>query len=185
MKPVASRATVVGSSAYDLERIGAIPEIPLEKPRHTPRGAVRPETETREQANQQLKQRARTRSRQGQYVSVFAVMGTVCVCALLFLVVCSYMQLSVLTAETAELETQLEKIKEDTSVLEAEYDSAFNLTEIEEYARNVLGMAEPAQGQTFYLQNSLEDKAVILDREGLKDYGVLSSITAFFNSIVE
>lgn len=187
------KATVVGSSAYDLERIGAIPEIPFDHPREFPkripdhrereRVNVRPETEER------VKERARTRSRekarQGQYISVFAVVGTMAVVVMVFLVILSYIQLAVTTDEISALESQLGELNEEQTTLKVEHDSTFNLREVEDYARNVIGMTEPAEGQIFYLESDIEDRAVILDQKAVKDFGILSAITSFFSSIVE
>lgn len=178
---VARRATVVGSSAYELERVGAIPEIPLERQRRIPRERVpvRPET------GERTRERAGAKAKQRQYVSVFAVVGTVCVCVMLLLVLISYIQLAVLTNETAGMEAQLSQLKEDASLMEVEYDRAFSLNDVEDYARNILGMTKPAQGQTYYIENSLKDEATILDQGALKDFGVLGSIASFFSSIME
>lgn len=182
---MASRATVVGSSAYELERIGAIPEIPFERPGHIPRERVPVRPETEERVNDRARERARTKARQGQYVSAFAVIGTICVCILLIFVLISYIQLSVINDKTADMETELSLVQEETELLEIKYEGAFNLNDVEDYARNILGMTDPAQGQTYYLENSLGDETRILNQGALKDYGILGPITSFFSSIVE
>ena len=182
---MASRATVVGSSAYELERIGAIPEIPFERPGHIPREHVPVRPEIEERVKDRAKARAMAKAKQGQYVSAFAVIGTVCVCILLVLVLISYIQLSVITDEMAGMENELSLVQEEAELLEIKYERAFNLNDVEDYARNVLGMTEPAKGQTYYLENSLGDEATVLDQGALKEYGILGSITSFFSSIVE
>lgn len=189
----ARRATVVGSSAYELERIGVIPEIPLERPRDLPRQRgyererehveVRPETEER------IRQRARSRAMQkaarSQYVSAFAVVGAIAAFVMVVFMLMIYVQLTVITGETTALETQLEELQLEQDSIAAKYNSTVNLGVIEDYARNVLGMTEPAEGQIFYLENKLEDEAVILNQDAVKDFGVLSVITSFFSSIME
>ena len=48
--------------------------------------------------------------------------------------------------------------------LQIAYESAFNLTEIEEYATAQLGMQKPTADQIYYIDTSSPDKAVIVQQ---------------------
>lgn len=121
----------------------------------------------------------------GQYVSVFAVVGAIAVVTMVVLMLMLYVQLAVITGETTALETQLETLQMEQDSISTQYNNSFNLGKIEDYARNILGMTEPAEGQVFYLESSLGDEAVILNGNATKDFGILSTITSFFSSIME
>lgn len=184
-----SATAASSSSAYELESIGAIPEIPLERPREIPRERYdgRRRVEVSEETEEKIKQRARARTvaKNRQYISVFAIVGSITAVVLIVLVIFSYIQLAVLTDETAKLETELQEVAETNESLSVEYDNEFNLTYLEDYAKNILGMAEPAEGQVYYLENGLKDEASVLDKSVIKDYGILSAITSFFSSLME
>jgi len=184
----ARSATLSGTSAYELEHVGAIPEIPLERPRRR----VYPETGKRVKVNPQTEERLREWARERsaartvtkQSVSPFAVVGFFCIGIMLVILLASYIQLTELSAESARLETELSELNDTAQKLNIAYTSAFNMAEIESYARNNLGMSEPSSSQIYYLESQSEDRSYILVTEGDgRDFGILTTIMDFFSSL--
>jgi len=188
----ANSISVAGtSSAYDLERIGAIPEIPLEIPKRRPERVrvktgepVRVSPETERRLRERARERAGAKTVNGQFVSPFAVVGFLCVGFMLILMLISYTQLAVATDQAAKLETELAALNETANQLEVDYESAFNIVEIENYARNILGMNVASSNQIRYLENVQEDRSYIfVQQEEHRDFGILTSISDFFSSL--
>ena len=63
-----------------------------------------------------------------------------------------------------ELQNQLGTLTDEGKKLEAEYKAAFNMTQVADYAQNVLGMVPAGEGNAEHLEIQGEDMAVILDK---------------------
>jgi len=128
----------------------------------------------------------RTRVQTNQAVSPFALIGSVCAAILLVFTLMAKIQLTTVTNETVTLENQLSDLKVAQNRLLINYEKAFNLTEIEEYATNNLGMQRPRDEQIYYLDSSVPDKAVVLTGENSKSgfverlFDAISSISEYF-----
>ena len=172
---------VVGSLAYDLEGTVAYPYPQQEKRREAERKVVIPALPV---VDEQVAARAKARTQQA--VSPVALIGFACAAVLLVFSLMAKIQLTAVTDEAVKLESQLSDLEMAQSRLLIEYESAFNLTEIEAYATSVLGMQRPREEQVIYLNSSIPDKAVILDGKadsyGLSDrlYDMLESIGEYF-----
>ena len=153
-------------------------------------GYVQPETleegsvktEPRRQSQVKLRQAAATRispARALLYTAGFAVAAV-----LLVLVLLEYVQLTALTDETGKLQGQLAELNAEEERLRIAYESEFNLTEIEDYARNTLGMTNADSSQIHYLDTDLQDKAVVLKETETED-SFWGSAKEFFSSILE
>lgn len=101
--------------------------------------------------------------RSRQTVSPAAIIGFACAAVLLVFTLMAKIQLTAVTDQSVELENTLAELKTEQARLQIEYESAFNLTEIEEYATRELGMQRPREDQIYYLQGSAPDKAVVLE----------------------
>ncbi len=128
-----------GNAAYEL---GFTPgqqntARPLERPQRLPESPVR-------------KQPAK-RVRAKVAVAPLALLGTVVVFALLFLVIFSYVSLYETQTDVAELENTLEVLNEQQAHLEAKYEAALDLEAVEQRARD-LGMKEPNPDQIVYVR---------------------------------
>ena len=112
---------------------------------------------------------ARTRTRkktEGRYkFMLLSIAGIVFVAAVVVFVLLAYVQFTEVSHETAQLQEQLESLKEDEARLLIAYESAFNLNEVEDYAIGVLGMVKPSANQEVFISTTVPDKAVILDTE--------------------
>ena len=150
---------VSGSLAYDFT---AQPELTREHewgwPGEDERKVVIPAAP---RVEEQAARRHMVRSRQS--VSPAAIVGFACAAVLLVFTLMAKIQLTAVTDQSVALENTLAELKTEQARLQIEYESAFNLTEIEEYAIRELGMQRPREDQTFYLQGSAPDKAVILE----------------------
>lgn len=126
----------------------------------------------------------RVRTKQG--LSPTAIIGSACAAALLVFTLMARIQLTEVTDTAAHLEQQLIELEVAQNRLLIDYERAFNLTEIEEYATRELGMQRPRDEQIHYLSSAVPDKAVILSGESEgRDFGdrlfdALSSIAEYF-----
>ena len=151
---------VDGSLARDLD--WAVRERELrhagEAPRH------QEQTLDREQPREQTQTRTRVRVRERQQVSVGAVAGFAAVLGMMVLVLLSYVQLTVLAADTVALKNQLNTLQTDHAALSAEYEQMFDLATVRE-AAEAAGMAKPSASQICYLDLSEGDSAVVYQTE--------------------
>lgn len=170
---------VVGSLAYDLERTAPYPE--RERYREPERKVVIPAPPV---ADEKVSANAKVRTQQA--VSPVALIGFACAAVLLVFTLMAKIQLTAVTDQAVKLESQLSELEMAQSRLLIEYESAFNLTEIEDFATSTLGMQRPREEQIIYLNSSAPNKAVILedseDSYGLSDrlYDMLKSIGEYF-----
>jgi len=185
----------MGSSAYDLDRWGALPEIEIaEEPRRRERpeeALPPPGEEVRRQGG--AKTRARTQAQpqaqvhavgRRQTVSTFGVFGCLVVGALLLLIVLSHMQLAVISSEMAQLEGRISTLREDGLYLQGVHENAFSAAAVERFAREELGMVEAVQGQMVFIGGVITgDVAEVLRMEEAVDYGLLDHVAGFVGTL--
>lgn len=166
-----SGRAVDGSLAHDLD--WAVRERELRHAGEAPR------YQEREQVREQPKVHAapKVRVRERQRVSVFSVLGFGAVLGMALLLVMSYIQLTVLAADTVELKNQLETLETENVALTAQYEQMFDLTTVRE-AAEAAGMTKPSASQICYLDISGGDNAVVYQKE---DPSVLTSILTSVN----
>lgn len=119
-----------------------------------------------------------------QAVSPVAIIGTIIVAALLIFSLLARVQLTRLSDECVSLESSLADLSEQNTKLLIAHESAFNMTEIEDYAENTLGMQKPRSDQIYYVSGSVQDRAVVLGGSG-EDVGFADRIGDFISSIAE
>lgn len=171
---------VDGSSAYDFNNPELYPrpeygrEPSITAPRPGTRDGVKRGT------------RARTAPRTKQSVAPTAVIGFLIASVLLVSVIMANAQLVQISAQSVKLEAQLEGYMIEQTKLKIAYESAFNLSEIEEYATTTLGMQKANADQIVYIDTSSPDKAVVVMETGgesivdkVADF--ISGIGALFN----
>ena len=129
---------------------------------------------------------AAARVRTNQAISPLAIIGYVCAAILVIFTLMAKVQLTEVTDASANLEQQLSDLDVAQNRLLIDYEKAFNMTEIEEYATSQLGMQRPRDEQVFYLDSTVPDKAVIIDEKetengfGDRILDALSSIAEYF-----
>ena len=163
-----------GSLAHDLD--WAVRERELrhagEAPRHQEREAVR--------QTPKVQEKPRVQVREKQHLSVVNLLGMGAVIAMAVLLLMSYIQLTVLAADTVELKTQLERLESENVRLTAQYEQMFDLATVKESAE-AAGMVKPSASQIGYIDLSEGDSAVVYQRENTS---VLSTaLTSLHHSV--
>ena len=146
------QGAVNGSLAYDYDKPALEPEYEYGRPLDIP---ARPRVKEEVVAGTQVL------TRQG--VSPFALLGFAIAAVLIVMTLIARVQFTQASAEAATLQSQLDQLTEQQSKLTIAYESALNLTDIENYAINTLGMQKPQADQIRYINSSAQDKAEVLD----------------------
>lgn len=126
----------------------------------------------------------RAKVRYEQAVSPVSIIGLACAAVLLVFTLMAKIQYTTVADQTVALESQLEELNVERTRLQIQYESVFNMTEIEEYATSVLGMQRPRDEQVYYINSSVPDKAVIIESTKEKE-GLLDRINDLLKSIGE
>ena len=169
---------VDGTLAYDFS---SPVYLPREEVYETP---AKPEPRQPLWAKEEMRERAQNVVRSKQGFSPLAVGGVMVVVVLIVLVLIAQTQLVNISQNSADLEAQITELKAERDKLTIEYESVFNLKDVEEYAVGVLGMQEPSDDQIFYLTGvSSADKAVIVTPAGADIFTLgLEDLMASFRS---
>jgi cell division protein FtsL len=165
---------VYGSLAYDFNNPNLYADLPIEEPVQAP-------------AAPKTKQNVRTAAKAAvnrQTIAPTAILGYACAAILLVMTLMARVQLVGVSDESVALTEQLNQLELEQSRLLIEYESAFNLTEIEDYATRELGMQKPTGDQVFYVDGSSPDKAVVVD-DDQSGTGIFSSLRDLLNGVVE
>ena len=116
-------------------------------------------------------------------VSVFAVFGTVFVGILMVIVVLAQIRYSEIADETARLNAQLGELQEQERRLGIMFENAIDMTEVERYARDTLGMSKPDADQVIVIRSRLVDTAEIIDNSG--ETGTSGGLGSFISSLLD
>ena len=178
---------VDGTLAYDFGSPRFFPQEEEELyERPQPRKTEREQEWVKENRREKVKASVLVRSRQG--FSPLALMGAACVVILLVMSLLAQIQLVNISSKAVAMERQIATLEAERDRLMVEYETVFNLKDVEEYAVGVLGMQEPRDDQVYYLSNvSSADKAVVITRTDGSDMlslcmeDILASIKAYFN----
>ncbi|MBR4303960.1 MAG: septum formation initiator family protein [Clostridia bacterium] len=111
-------------------------------------------------------------------------MIAMCVFAVLATVVFFNMQVAELTAQNGELKAQLSELKDQEQFLNAKKERMYNLSYVEEYAKNVLGMVKLDKADINYVELSGEEKVSAAAPEQ-NDSQLLAGISRTFNVVLE
>lgn len=169
------RATY-GSVAYDLNYLDN-PAVRTREPAAEPHRAPLTKERSRTQA------RARAQARQS--VSPLAVVGFVTAALLLILVMFSYIRLTEISDSVVKMQGQVTQLKSEEAALLAQYESAFDLSSIEQKATEA-GMSKPQSGQVFYVDLSEPDRAVTYNQnEKGEAENAIETVMKAFSTLVE
>jgi len=111
-------------------------------------------------------------NRQG--VSLFAIVGTVFIAALLLLLILAQITYSQASAEANRLDTRLTQLNEQHRRLVIDFETVICMNEVESFARDVLGMSRPSSRQTDIIMSSTSDRAEVLapaQRNPIREFG--------------
>ena len=154
---------VSGSLAYDFDNPDLYREIeyglplPLDIP-----PAEAEQAQPQEQEREEVLPQARSHARAKQSVAPAAILGVLIAAAMFVAAIMAQIQLTDLSSERVALEAELAELQTENARLQIAYESAFNLTEIEEYATTKLGMQKPGADQITYIDTSSPDRAVVI-----------------------
>lgn len=158
---------VDGTQAYDFSNPALYREEeyygePAERPRRRER--LQPREWTKESARTRV--RADVAVRAAQSVSVLSVLGVAVAAVLLALTLLAQIRLTDISYSAAKLEDQISALELQQDKLTVEYETIFNLKDVEDIAVNQLGMQEPMNDQIFYLTGvASADKAEVVTRD--------------------
>ena len=169
------QGAVYGSLAYDFNNPALYPEEYSTAP--TPK--ARPET----QAQPQVRTRARVAPRTRQSIAPASMVG-VALAAFIFVTgILAQAKLLDISSDSVKLRQELTELQEQQAKLRITYESAFNMSDIENYATRSLGMQRPQADQICYIDTSAPDKAVVVsDDESL---GFVDRVSDFLTGFGE
>lgn len=158
------KQAVNGSLAYDLDY--AAREWELRHAGEAPKVRKKTKAKVREMPHVLIRAR--------QYVSPLALLSVAAIMGLALLVLMSYVQLTMLSAETVKLQGQLEELESENVSLTAQYQRMFDMASVKE-AAEAAGMSKPSGTQLGRLDLSAGDSAVAYQQ---KEPGLFSRILA-------
>ncbi len=175
---------VDGTLAYDFGH----PDLhPQKEVYETPRRAKKTRSQSQEWIKEDVQIGEETAVRRHSGLSALSAVGFLCAVILLAMMLLAQIQLLDIASTTVALETQIQELRDQRDKLTAEYETVFNLKDVEEYAVGVLGMQEPVDSQIGYLTGvSAEDKALIITEENTNMFSqgfedIVASVKAYFN----
>ena len=182
---------VDGTQAYDFSNPALYPEEeyysepaePAERPRKRER--LQPREWIREDA--QTRTRARAAARNAQGVPVLSILGVAVAAVLLTLTLLAQIRLTDISYSAAKLEDQIAELELQQDKLTVEYETIFNLKDVETIAVDQLGMQEPMNEQIYYLTGvASADKAEVVTKDGADMFSlgmsnIISSIKEYFS----
>ena len=156
------KQAVNGSLAYDLDY--AAREWELRHAGEAPKGRKKTKAKVREMPHVLIRAR--------QYVSPLALLSVAAIMGLALLVLMSYVQLTMLSAETVKLQGQLEELESENVSLTAQYQRMFDMASVKE-AAEAAGMSKPSGTQLGRLDMSAGGSAEAYQQ---KEPGLFSRI---------
>lgn len=172
---------VDGTLAYDFSTPAYYPQEVYDSP------AAYPEENEKDWMKEKVREKAQAAVRSKQGFSPLAVLGVACVVVLFVMALLAQIQLVNMSQRATDMESQIAALEMERDKLTVEYESVFNLKDVEEYAVGVLGMQEPRDDQIYYLTNvSSADKAVVISGDGMDIFSLgvedlLASVRAYFH----
>ena len=162
--------------AYDLARPSQTAE----------RYSTAPQTKPRHQARPQSQPRPQSASR-----AAFRVMAVAPAAVVLFAVAVvlwiftlqTRTEITQVQRDVYRLESELRAVDQVRDELQIQYESAFNFTQLEDYAVRTLGMQRPRDEQVYFLSHSSEDHAVAV-AERAKSNGLVDRLDDFLSDFL-
>ena len=141
----------------------------------------RPKVQTRARAAA----RPQVQVREAGAVSVFAVVGFLAVGIFAVLLLMSYIRLTALTDQAANLRSDLTALEQEQDQLVAQYEKVFDVASLQEAVGDT--MAQPTNDQYVYIDLSEEDNVVLFGQEDKVSgpAGLLAGTKKIFGNIVD
>jgi hypothetical protein len=153
---------VYGNLAYDLDTL--VRERQLEEAGAMPERKAQPKEQTQPRRQPQAQAKARP--------SALLMGGIAVVCALVMVLLYSYVQLTTVSNHVSTIKSELATLEEEHVSLLTEYEKTFDLATVKAAAEEA-GMSKPTSGQIQYIDLGGSDTAVVYSGEpGLMDKAV-------------
>lgn len=158
-----------GSAARVLEGGEVLQPQPRVRPRH--KELTRPQVQVRPAGK----------------VSLFALCGFTALAALAVLILMSCVQLSTISGDVVDLNSQMTQLQSEEAVLRARYELAYDVGAIESAVTADGSMSRPQMGQIVYVDLTEPDNVVVYDQgeavggtflDGVKE--IVNNILAYF-----
>ena len=167
------QGAVYGSLAYDFNH----PELYQEEYSAAPERVARPKPRTQTQTK--VHTRARTAVHTKQSIAPMSIVGMLVAAFLCAVAIMAQTQLVGISADSTALQSELNQLEDQQAKLKIRYESAFNMSDIEDYAIKSLGMQKPKADQIYYIDTSAPDKAVVI-ADG-EEMGFVDSVSDFIS----
>ena len=175
--------TVSGSLAHDLD--WEVNEHRLRHAGEAPRHAQEAPSQRHTAQKAKVHTKTRVQVREKEHVSILTVMGFAAALGLAVMVLMSYIQLTVLSADTVALKNELSQLQTENVSLTTQYERMFDLATVKETAE-AAGMTKPSNSQICYVDLSGGDTAVVYQQEEPNVLAkVLTSLSHSVYTVVE
>ena len=131
------------------------------------------------------KPQPRRKAKQGYSLSMFSIVGFIVVAFMAVLMLTAYVNYTDAAAKTMTYKNRIEELTAEEQKLTAAYVQAFDMNEIENYARNVLGMAEPAKDQIGSADTGSCDRAVVYSHSDSDSASTVGDFISYIASLIE
>lgn len=121
----------------------------------------------------------------GKYLVILA-----CVFAVALVIVSGYMQLAAVNLENAKMRQEIARLKDEENALNAKKEQIYNLSYVEDYAENKLGMVKLDKSQVHYMEMDTGSHMVLAAAAPAGDAaarsaGLLSRLARSFSAVLE
>ena len=119
----------------------------------------------------------------GKYLVILA-----CVFAVALVIVSSYMQLAAVNLENAKMRQEIVRLKDEQNALNAKKEQIYNLSYVEDYAENKLGMVKLDKSQVNYVEMDTGDRMVLAAAAAQPEQAggqMLEALSHAFSAVLE
>ena len=119
----------------------------------------------------------------GKYLVILA-----CVFAVALVIVGGYMQLAAVNLENAKMRQEIARLKDEQNALNAKKEQIYNLSYVEDYAENKLGMVKLDKSQVHYMETGSHMVLAAAAPAGdaaARSAGLLSRLAQSFSAVLE
>lgn len=106
------------------------------------------------------------------------------ICITLVTILVSYVRLTEVTSHITTLQAELSRVENEGKVLQTQLESKTKLDEVEEIAKNQLGMVKVQTHQLEYSTQSSEGKAEVFKRKGGIVSNIYDAVSKTFNAVL-
>jgi cell division protein FtsL len=158
--------------SYDIEG-SAVPQREYDQPK----------TQTDTKQHRRAKARAEARTQTVYGISLTAIFGFVAVVLLLITVLLAHISYTELADSVVTLQTQLDDLNDAEKKLKIQYEEAFDINAIEQYAEGTLNMSKPSDDQIASSRAVSENKAEVITEDSQNE-GVFTQLAEFISSLM-